>query len=86
MASSIAEEGCPSFELKGGYNVQPVPAPPSTIVDTTIKVRDDGKSQKERLFIRGKDISGALIIKGRNQFPNPPIKTGITIKKIIRSA
>jgi hypothetical protein len=38
------------------------------------------------LFILGNDISGAPIIKGTNQFPNPPIKTGITKKKIIIKA
>lgn len=38
------------------------------------------------LFIRGKAISGAPNIKGTNQFPNPPIITGITIKKIIINA
>ncbi len=31
-------------------------------------------------------MSGAPIIKGNNQFPNPPINTGITKKKIIRNA
>lgn len=31
-------------------------------------------------------MSGALIIKGTNQFPNPPIIIGITIKKIITKA
>lgn len=38
------------------------------------------------LFIRGKAISGAPIINGINQFPNPPIIIGITIKKIIMNA
>jgi hypothetical protein len=38
------------------------------------------------LFIRGKAISGELIIKGTSQLPNPPIITGITIKKIIIKA
>jgi len=38
------------------------------------------------LFIRGNAISGAPIIKGTNQFPNPPIIIGITIKKIIINA
>jgi hypothetical protein len=27
-----------------------------------------------------------MIIRGNNQFPNPPINTGITIKKIITKA
>ncbi len=31
-------------------------------------------------------MSGAPIIKGRSQFPNPPINTGITKKKIIKNA
>jgi hypothetical protein len=33
------------------------------------------------LFIRGKAISGALIIRGTNQLPKPPIRAGITKKK-----
>lgn len=45
-----------------------------------------GKSQKLILFIRGNAISGAPSIKGTNQFPNPPIIIGITIKKIITKA
>jgi hypothetical protein len=35
------------------------------------------------LFIRGNAMSGAYSIKGTNQFPNPPNRIGITIKKII---
>jgi hypothetical protein len=38
------------------------------------------------LFNRGNAISGAPSISGRSQFPNPPINTGITKKKIIRNA
>jgi len=38
------------------------------------------------LFMRGKAISGALIMIGTSQFPNPPIIIGITIKKIITKA
>jgi hypothetical protein len=38
------------------------------------------------LFIRGKAMSWAPIIKGTSQLPNPPIITGITIKKIITKA
>lgn len=38
------------------------------------------------LFSRGKAISGAPNIKGRSQFPKPPINTGITKKKIIKNA
>jgi hypothetical protein len=45
-----------------------------------------GNSQKLMLFIRGKAISGAFIIIGTSQLPNPPIIMGITIKKIITNA
>jgi len=38
------------------------------------------------LFIRGKAMSCAPIINGTSQFPNPPIITGITIKKIMTNA
>lgn len=38
------------------------------------------------LFIRGKAMSGAPIIKGTNQLPKPPIIIGITMKKIITKA
>ena len=38
------------------------------------------------LLSRGNAISGAPNISGRSQFPNPPIKTGITRKKIIKNA
>jgi len=38
------------------------------------------------LFNLGNAISGAPIIKGTNQFPKPPIITGITKKKIIVNA
>lgn len=71
------------FAANGGYTVHPVPAPFSTSADVTSKINDGGKSQKLRLFSRGNAISGAPIINGISQFPNPPIKIGITIKKII---
>ena len=38
------------------------------------------------LFKRGKAISGAPTKIGTNQLPKPPIKIGITIKKIIINA
>jgi hypothetical protein len=71
---------------KGGYTVQPVPAPELTSPPTKSSVRDGGKSQNLILFIRGKAISGAPIIRGTNQLPNPPIITGMTMKKIIIKA
>ena len=44
-----------------------------------------GSSQNEMLFMRGKAMSGAPIISGTNQLPNPPISAGMTMKKIISS-
>lgn len=74
------------IEERGGYTVQPVPVPFSTILLINSKDKDGGNNQNLILFIRGKAISGALNIIGINQFPNPPIKIGITIKKIIIKA
>lgn len=74
------------MELRGGYTVQPVPAPTSTVADVNNKIKDGGNNQKLILFIRGIDISGAPIIRGTNQLPKPPNKTGITKKKIIIKA
>ena len=71
---------------KGGYTVHPVPAPASTIEGARRRRKEGGKSQKLILFIRGNAISGAPIISGTSQFPNPPIIIGITIKKIITNA
>ena len=71
---------------RGGYTVQPVPAPASTIDEESRSRKDGGRSQKLMLFIRGNAMSGAPIINGTNQFPNPPIIIGITIKKIITKA
>jgi hypothetical protein len=73
----------PSIADKGGYTVQPTPAPPSSKVDETSKNKDGGINQKLRLFNLGKAISGAPINIGINQFPKPLIRIGITIKKII---
>lgn len=75
-----------SVAARGGYTVQPVPAPFSTAEEARSKNRAGGSNQNLMLFIRGKAISGAPNIKGTNQFPNPPIIIGITIKKIITNA
>ncbi len=72
--------------LPSVLTVQPVPAPPSTKLEATNKIKAGGNNQKLMLFILGKLISGAPIINGRNQLPNPPIKNGITKKKIIKKA
>ena len=86
MAQSTDGPECAKFALSGGYTVQPVPAPDSTTPLKRSIVNAGIKNQKLILFSRGKAISGAPIIKGTNQLPNPPIKIGITIKKIIIKA
>lgn len=50
------------------------------------RVNDGGNNQNLILFIRGNAMSGAPSISGTNQFPNPPIMIGITMKKIITNA
>lgn len=71
---------------RGGYTVHPVPAPASTVEEARRSRNDGGNSQKLMLFMRGNAISGAPIISGTSQFPNPPIMIGITMKKIITKA
>ena len=52
-------------------------------IDNINKINEVGNNQNEILFILGKAMSGAPIIIGTNQLPNPPIIAGITMKKII---
>jgi len=86
MAKSTDLPACAIFLDNGGYTVQPVPAPLSTKeLDSSI-INAGIKNQNLILFIRGKAISAAPSIKGTNQLPNPPIRIGITIKKIIIKA
>lgn len=66
--------------------VHPVPAPVSAYADKRRRDKEGRSNQNLILFIRGNAISGELIIKGTNQFPNPPIIAGITTKKIITKA
>jgi len=66
--------------------VHPVPIPELDVIPKINNDIDGGSNQNLKLFIRGNDISGALVIIGINQFPNPPIIIGITIKKIITKA
>lgn len=63
-----------------------MPAPLSTSPPASNKVKEGGKSQNLMLFIRGKAMSGAPIIRGTSQFPKPPIIMGMTIKKIMIKA
>ena len=48
--------------------------------------KEAGNNQKLKLFNRGNAMSGAPIKIGTKKFPNPPIKQGITKKKIINKA
>lgn len=86
MAKSTAYPEWDTNELKGGYTVQPVPTPISTKLEVQSSKIEGIKSQNDRLFKRGKDISGLPINIGTNQLPYAPINTGITIKKIIINA
>jgi len=72
--------------LKGGYTVHPVPAPTSKKFDISNSVNEGGNNQKLKLLSLGNAISTPPIKIGTNQLPNPPIKTGITIKKIMIKA
>jgi len=86
MAKSTEPPACAIFLDSGGYTVQPVPAPLSTKdLDKSI-IKAGIKNQNLILFIRGKAISAAPSIRGTSQLPNPPINTGITIKKIMINA
>jgi len=60
-----------------------VPLPESLNILIKNKNRALGKSHHLNKFIRGKIISGSGIKRGRRRLPNPPIKAGITTKKII---
>lgn len=63
-----------------------MPAPLSTKeLDNSI-IKAGIRNQNLMLFIRGKAISAAPNINGTNQLPKPPIKIGITMKKIIIKA
>lgn len=86
IARSTEGPACARFLANGGYTVHPVPAPFSTAAEDTRRISDGGSSQNLMLFSRGNAISGAPSIRGRSQFPNPPINTGITKKKIIKNA
>jgi hypothetical protein len=85
MAKSTLLPGCP-IVLSGGYTTQLVPQPISTKPESSKRIKETGKSQKLKLFKRGKLISGAPNISGNIQLPKPPTILGITIKKIINKA
>lgn len=74
---------CPNVEDNGGYNVHPVPGPPSQNGDTNKSKNDGGNNQKLKLFNLGKTISGAPIIIGTKKLPKPPREIGTITKKSI---
>lgn len=86
IARSTEAPAWARLPASGGYTVHPVPAPASTVEEARRSKNDGGSSQKLILFIRGNAMSGAPIIRGTSQFPNPPIMIGITMKKIITNA
>lgn len=66
--------------------VHPVPAPVPIKKELNMRIPLKGNNQNLKLFKRGKHISWAPRSKGIKIFPNPPIKIGITMKKIIKNA
>lgn len=86
MARSTAPPEWDAMLDKGGYTVHPVPTPTSTRAELSRSNSDGGSNQKLMLFSRGNAMSGAPIMMGTNQFPNPPMRAGITMKKIMRKA
>jgi hypothetical protein len=63
-----------------------VPTPESITEERRRNIKEGIRSQKDRLFMRGKAMSATPNIRGINQLPKPPIEIGITIKKIITNA
>lgn len=86
IARSTAMVGWPVQPERGGYTVQPVPAPFPTKEDRINKKREGGNSHKDKLFNRGKAMSTLQTNRGRSQLPIPPMIAGITTKKIIINA
>ncbi len=89
MAKSTAGPGVPLLE-SGAYMVQPpatplVPGGPGTNREMTSSTKAAATNQKEMLFRRGKAMSGAPIISGTIQLPNPPMVAGMTMKNTMIS-
>ena len=71
---------CPIKLDKSGYKIHPILTPVSTSLLKISNLILGGRSHKDKLFNRGKAISAHPNIKGSNQLPNPPIRTGISKK------
>ena len=61
------------------------PGIPGMNSEVSSSANEAGNSQKEMLFMRGNAMSGAPIINGTIQLPNPPIIAGITMKNTMVS-
>jgi len=83
MAKSILTPSCETLPANGGYTVHPVPTPTLLEKERSKRKKESGFNQNLNLFNRGNAISLAPIISGSSQLPKPPIRTGITKKKII---
>jgi hypothetical protein len=84
ITRSTEDPGWPAIDDSGGYNVQPVPAPPSENAESIARAKAGGSSQKLKLFNLGNAMSGAPIRIGTKKLPNPPTAIGTTTKKSIR--
>jgi hypothetical protein len=65
IAKSTEPPECDCIPDKGGYTVQPVPAPFSTNALNKSNNSEGGNNQNEILFKRGNAISGAPICTGK---------------------
>ena len=63
--------------------VEGEPGSPSTNIEMMSRANEAGSSQNEMLFMRGNAMSGAPIMSGTIQLPNPPIIAGMSVKKIM---
>lgn len=63
-----------------------MPAPPPANAELSMSRRAGARNQKLMLFRRGKAMSGLPSIRGMSQLPKPPMRTGITMKKIMIKA
>jgi hypothetical protein len=86
ITKSTAAPECARAPLKGTYIVHPVPEPSYTKLEINNNERAWCSNQYLKLFNLGKAISGAPIRIGTKKLPKPPIKIGITVKKIITKA
>jgi len=63
-----------------------VPTPDPNIADAINRHRENGNTQKLKLFNLGKAMSGEPNNIGKNQFAKDPMNKGMTMKKIMIKA